>query len=188
MSDWGRINRVKIALGSVTLSMIVVAGGCARNETKAPDVSASVRSALDQAGFKDISVKEDRDKGVVTLDGHVASDADKAQAESIAKSNAGSLVVADQVAVLPPNDQSTAKDVNSDLDKGIEKNLDAAFTQSHMKKAVSYSVKNGVVTLTGHLDSQATRTQVANIANQVPNVKQVVNETDVRHQRATASR
>ena len=186
--NWGRTNRVKIALGSAAFSMIVIAGGCAKDETKAPDVTAAIHNGLDQAGFKDVSVKEDGNKGVVTLGGHVASDADKAQAESIAKSNAGSLVVADEVAVLPPNDASTAKDVYSDLDKGIEKNLDAAFTQSHMKKAVSYSVKNGVVTLTGHLDSQATRTQVANIASQVPNVKQVVNETDVRNQRATASR
>jgi len=182
-----KANCVKIALGSAALTLIALSG-CSRNETKAPDVTAAVRSAIDQAGFKNVDVKEDRDKGVVTLGGHVASDADKSQAESLARSNAGSLVVADEIAVLPPNDESTAKDVNSDLDKGIEKNLDAALKQNHMSKAVSYSVKNGVVTLKGHLDSQATRTEVANIASQVPNVSQVVNETDVRHQRATASR
>jgi osmotically-inducible protein OsmY len=182
-TDW-----VKIAVPGVALSIVMLLGaGCSTNTT-APDVTAAVRNGLDQAGFKDVSVKEDRDKGVVTLGGKVASDADKTQAESIAKSNAGSLVVADEVAVLPPNDVSTAKDVNADLDKGIEKNLDASLAQSHLKKAVSYSVKNGVVTLKGDVDSQATRAQVANLAIQVPNVKQVVNETEVHHQKATASR
>jgi hypothetical protein len=34
---------------------------------KSPDVSDNIRNSLDQAGFKNISVKEDRDKGVVTL-------------------------------------------------------------------------------------------------------------------------
>jgi osmotically-inducible protein OsmY len=188
MMNWGKGSRVKIAIGSAALSVIVIAGGCARNETKAPDVSANVHNALDQAGYKDVSVKEDRDKGVVTLGGHVGSDADKAQAESIAKSNAGSLIVADEVAVLPPNNESVAKTVNSDLDSGIDKNLDAALEQARLKKDVSYSVKNGVVTLKGHVNSQATQTQIGNMAAQVPNVKQVVNETDVVHSRATASR
>ncbi|MBK5295295.1 MAG: hypothetical protein JJE04_26910 [Acidobacteriia bacterium] len=36
----------------------------------------SIRSSLDQAGFKDVSVKQDRDKGVVTLGGHVPAGQD----------------------------------------------------------------------------------------------------------------
>ena len=44
---------------------------------------------------------KDRDKGVVTLGGHVATDSGKSQAESIARSIAGSQVVANQIAVLP---------------------------------------------------------------------------------------
>ena len=32
-----------------------------------------------------------------------------------------------------PGNEGLAKDVNSDLDKGIESNLDAAFTQAGMK-------------------------------------------------------
>jgi hypothetical protein len=35
-----------------------------------------MRKSLDQAGFKDVSVSQDRDKGVVTLGGQVASDGD----------------------------------------------------------------------------------------------------------------
>jgi osmotically-inducible protein OsmY len=52
---------------------------------------------------------------------------------------------------------------------------------------VKYDVKNGVVTLTGHVNSQSKRTMVEKLASDVPNVKQVVNELEVRGQKATAS-
>jgi len=42
-----------------------------------------------------------------------------------------------------------AKAVNSDLDQGIEKNLDAALIQNKLHKSVKYQVNNRVVTLTG---------------------------------------
>lgn len=38
--------------------------GCS-NTTKTADVSGSVRKSLEQAGFKDVSTSDDRDKGVV---------------------------------------------------------------------------------------------------------------------------
>ncbi len=47
--------------------------------------------------------------------------------------------------------------MNSDLDHGIEKNLDAALIQSKMRDAVKYEVKSGVVTLTGEVKSKAMR-------------------------------
>src|SRR6202165_2034717 len=91
---------------------LLVAGtlsGCSSN--KSPDVTDNIRKSLDQAGFKDVSVSEDRDKGVVTLTGNVPTETDKQQAESIAKSNAPNLVVADQIAVRPPGNESEAKAV-----------------------------------------------------------------------------
>jgi hyperosmotically inducible protein len=154
---------------------------------KAPDVADNVRKSLDQAGFKDVKVSEDRDKGVVTLTGSVPTQSDKAQAESIAKSNAQSLVVADQVAVRPPGNESEARAVDSDLDKAIEKNLDATLVKHRLKKAVKYDVKNGVVTLTGDVPSQAKRSEVEKLATTVPNVRQVVNELEVKGQRASSS-
>jgi osmotically-inducible protein OsmY len=150
-------------------------------------VSGVIRQSLDQAGLKDVSVSEDKDKGVVTLGGHVAADGDKAQAESIAKSNAGSQVVADQIAVTPRGVEGEAKTVNADLDKGIDKNLDAALVESRMKKGIRYDVKNGVVTLKGEVNSESKRKQVEKVAAGVPNVLQVVNELQVKEQKATSS-
>src|SRR6266403_453612 len=167
---------------------LLVAGmlsGCSRNKT--PDVTDNIRKSLDQAGFKDVSVSEDREKGVVTMTGNVPTDSDKQQAESIAKSNAPNLVVADQVSVRPPGNESEAKAVDSDLDKAIEKNLDATLIQHRLKKDVKYDVKNGVVTLKGDVPSQAKREQVEKLAASIPNVKQVVNEIEVKGQRATST-
>jgi hyperosmotically inducible protein len=160
---------------------------CSSTPTKSPDVADSIRRSLDQSGLKDVSVSQDRDKGVITLTGTAASDTDKAQAESIAKSYAAGQVVSDEIAVRPRGDESTAKKVDSDLDKGIEKNFDAVLVKHKLASNVKYDVKNGVVTLNGKVNSQSKRAWVEKLANEVPNVKQVVNELEVKGQKATSS-
>ena len=102
------------------------------NNTKAPDVTENVRHALDGAGLSDVRVSQDRDKNVVTLTGSVPSDGDKGRAESIAKSLAGSAVVADEIGVRPKGDEGTARKVDSAVDSGIEKNLDAMLVEHKM--------------------------------------------------------
>jgi osmotically-inducible protein OsmY len=124
----------------------------------------------------------------VTLGGQVAADADKSQAESIAKSFATGQVVANQIAVIPPGAEKDAKTVNSDLDKGIEKNLDAALIVNRLHESVKYDVKSGVVTLTGEVNSQSKRAQAEQIASSVPYVQQVVNNLQVKNQKATSSK
>ena len=171
----------------VLLTIVLgLACGCS-SQPKSPDVKDAIEKSLKEAGLKDVSVSQDRDKGVVTLAGHVASDADKAQAEAIAKSNAAGQVVANEVAVIPPAIESTAKAVNSDLDKAIDKNLDAALMKAGLNKDVKYDVKNGVVTVKGEVNSQSKRERVESIAAKVPNVQQVVNEVEIKNQKATST-
>ena len=182
---------MKIFKTSWSLLALVIVGtlvGCSTTSTKTASVSGSVRVALDQAGFKDVSASQDRDKGVLTLGGHVARDGDKAQAEAIARSIAGTQVVANQIAVIPPGVESEAKTVNSDLDKGIESNLDAALIMDNLHESVKYAVKNHVVTLTGEVDSPAKRARAEAVASAVPNVQQVVNVLQVKDQKATSTR
>ena len=173
----------------VVLSVLAIGtlAGCARTSTQSADVSGAIRKSLDEGGFKTVTVSQDRDKGVVTLGGHVAADGDKSQAESLAKSIAAGQVVSDQIAVIPPGAENDAKAVNSDLDKGIEKNLDAALIQNKLHDNVKYDVKSGVVTLTGEVNSQPTRAQAEAVASSVPNVRQVVNELQVKDQKASSS-
>jgi hyperosmotically inducible protein len=171
----------------VALLAVGIMAGCSQTTTKSPDVTDSIRKSLDQAGFKDVTVSQDRDKGVVTLGGQVASESDKSQAESLAKSLAAAQVVADQIAVIPVGAEKEAKAVNSDLDQGIEKNLDAALIQNKLHKSVKYEVKNGVVTLTGEVNSEDKRTRAEKVATGVPNVTQVVNNLQVKNQKASSS-
>ena len=179
----------KLIMLVVILALFTIGGlsGCSGTATKSPDVSDSIRKSLDQAGFKDVTVSQDRDKGIVTLGGQVASENDKSQAESLAKSLAGAQVVANQIAVIPMGVEKEAKAVNSDLDKGIEKNLDAALIQNKMHDNVKYEVKSGVVTLTGEVNSQNKRDHAEKVATSVPNVKQVVNNLQVKNQKASSS-
>jgi hyperosmotically inducible periplasmic protein len=175
----------------LTMLMLLAAGilaGCSATAAKSPDVSDSIRKSLDQAGLKDVSVSQDRDKGIVTLSGQVTSYNDKAQAESLAKSLAGAQVVADQIAVIPVGVEKEAKAVNSDLDKGIEKNLDAALIQNKMHENVKYEVKSGVVTLSGEVSSEDKRSRAQKVATGVPNVQQVVNDIQVKNQKASSTR
>lgn len=160
--------------------------GCS-STPKSPEVAAPIRQALGSAGIKDVSVSQDRDKGVVTLGGHVAGDEEKSQAESIAKSLAQGQVVADEIAVIAPGVSGEAKAINSDVDKGIEKNLDAALIQNGLDKVVHYKVTNGVITLTGNVVSERVRNQVTQIASAVPYQQQVVNELQVKNQKATSN-
>jgi osmotically-inducible protein OsmY len=178
----------KLCLSLLAVGVVGTLVGCSTASTKAADVSDSIRASLKQAGFKDVSATQNRDKGVLTLGGHVATDNDKLQAESIARSLAGAQVVANEIAVVPPGLESDAKTVNSDLDKGIESNLNAALIVNNLHENVKYAVKNHVVTLTGEVDSPSKRAQAEEVAGAVPNVQQVVNVLQVKEQKATSSR
>lgn len=174
---------------SIVLVTIAIAAALACSDrSNAPDVASDIRHALEQAGLNDVSVSQDRDKGLVTLSGKVRTDDDKSRAESIARSIAGTQVVSNEIGVRPHGDEGTARKVDSDLDSGIDKNLDAMLVQHRLKKDVRYDVNNGVVTLKGNVNSRDQRASVERLAERVPNVKQVVNEIEVKHEWATSSR
>jgi len=158
---------------------------CSQKPVESPDVKASVRQALDAKGLKDVSVDQDREKGVITLKGKVPNEADKSDAASIARSLAGSQVVANEIAVEPPGTGGDAKKLRNALDDGIESNVKALFVQLKGVDDVKYDVDNQVVTLTGTVGSQARRSEVEAAVKNVANVRQVVNELQVKDQKAT---
>ena len=181
------MKRLTLCFALLALIAAVTMVGCS-DANKSPEVADNIRKALDQAGLKAVTVSQDREKGVVTLGGNVAGDADKNQAASIAQGLAGGQVVANQIAVVPPGHESDAKAVNSDLDKGIEKNLDAALIVNNLQKTVKAEVKSGVVTLSGEVNSQASRALAESVAAGVPYVQQVVNNLQVKDQKASSTR
>src|SRR5438445_13818278 len=103
--------------------------GCSE-APKAPDVAGNVRRSIEQAGIKNVSVDQDRTKGVVTLNGRVPAEGDKARADQIARSLAQGQVVANQIEVAPQGMESVTKTGDEKLDKAIGANLDAAMIQT----------------------------------------------------------
>ena len=80
-----------------------------------------------------------------------------------------------------------APQVNANVDEGIEHHLDAALIESNLKKDVTEQVRNGVITLAGRVPSERRRDEAQNVAVDIPNVRQVVNELQVKGQKAAAS-
>jgi len=178
---------VKLCAGVLAVALAGLMAGCARTPAS-PAVSDNIRKQLNQANIKNVSVSQDRANGVVTLTGNVPSDDVKAQAESIAKGAAGGQVVADEIAVMPANAPSDTRTLYADLDKGIQSNLDAAMIQNRIPGSIRHSAKNGVVTLTGTVNSENARDQAQQVAAGVPNVQQVINELQIKDQKATSNK
>src|SRR5258708_32779785 len=74
----------KLFLAVVPVILAGALAGCS-DSNRSPDVTDNIRKSLDQAGYKDVKVSEDRDKGVVTLTSEIATKSDKAQTESYHK-------------------------------------------------------------------------------------------------------
>ena len=168
------------------LLLAIILSACS-SAPKAPDLNRSVREALDKAGFTKVSVSQDRERAVITLKGGVASEGDKALAESIAKAAGVGEVIANEIAVLPPGAEDVAKSVNANQDYLIRKQLDAELAQHTLNDRIKYEVKNGVVTLRGTVLSTKARSAVERIAATIPNVTQVVNELEVKSRNATSA-
>ena len=176
-------------LHPVVILGLLLSAGCSA-PTKKPDVTSAVKDALKQVRLQDVSVTQDRNKGLITLTGSVAEESDRVRAGEIARSVAGNQVVANEIAVVPRGIQSDAQKVNEDLDEAIKKMVDAVLIRQSLHDTVKYDVKNGVVILTGKVNSEATRNAIQKVAADVPNVRQVVNKLDVNQegdQKATST-
>ena len=169
------------AMATASLAGALMIAGCSNNPHYA-DSKDAVNNALTQNNMGAIHVSQDRDKGVMTLTGTVPNEDQKTQAESIAKQAAPTYTVADQIAVVPPANADAAKAANSDTDSAIEDSFKAELDKHRNLKDQSISVKskNGSVTLSGSVKTEAQKREAEKLAKKVPNVQQVVNEIDVK--------
>jgi osmotically-inducible protein OsmY len=134
------------------------------------------------ADLKDVMVSEDVDKNTITLGGTLHTDDAKTRAADVAKSAAGPRVVANEISVQPVGAESQAKDEAAALDDGIENNYKAALITSRLNQQhISYSAKNGVLTLTGSVHTSGERKQAEQLAGHIPHVQQVINQIEVKH-------
>jgi len=175
----GITRRASSLLALLALTCAVAIGaGC--NKTNA-NYKDSVKSALEQADLKDVTVSEDDAKNTITLGGTLHSDDAKSRAANIAQANAGPRIVANEISVEPVGSESQARRAESNLDDGIENNCKASLISKGLdKQHISCDAKNGVLTLKGSVKTPAERKTAEELAQNVPNVQQVVNEIQVR--------
>jgi hyperosmotically inducible periplasmic protein len=169
----------------VTLLFLIAGFGCSPD--RSVDVRDNIRTSLEQAGINDVTIDQDRNTGVITLGGQVTSEEERTHAESVARSFAGDMVISNQIAVRPAGFESEARDIDSNLDDGIENNFRAALIASGIENDVRYEATNGVLTLRGDVRTQADRQQLEKLAASIPNVRQVVNEIQLKAQKATTT-
>ena len=163
------------------LALVVLFFGVGCSNENNISYKDGVQKALEQADLKDVTVSEDKDKNTITLGGKLHSDDAKAKAAEVAKSAAGTRIIANEISVQPVGSESEARDVASNLDDAIEKNYKAALISSGLEKQhVDFKAKNGVLTLTGRVHDANQRQHAEKLAAGIPNVQQVLNQIEVR--------
>ena len=171
--------KLKVLTIAIAVSLFLATSAC----SKQPDRSYkdSVKTALEQADLKDVTVSEDVDKNTITLGGTLHSEDAKQSAADVAKANAGTRIVVNEVSVQPVGQESEAKKVASNLDDGIESNYKAALVAKGLdKEHIRFDAKNGVLKLKGSVKTASQRKEAEQLAQNVPHVQQVLNELDVK--------
>jgi hyperosmotically inducible protein len=119
------------------------------------------------------SVNVETTKGMVSLRGKVATDAEKKAAEEIARGIEGVQAVRNEVQVVP----GSAKKVVEAKDDEITKQVKDRFTADPKLKSLDVRTDNGVVTLQGKLPSIMDSARASQKAREVPGVRSVRNDT-----------
>ena len=166
-------------LAAILMTLGVV--GCNRTNEH-PDYKDAVNTAMTRNNLGVVNVSQDRTKGVMTLTGDVETDDQKKQAEQVAAQAAPGYQIANEIGVRPIGQESQAKEVQSNLDDGIENNFKASM-KAHKElddQHISFDAKNGTLVLKGKVKSPAQKAEAQKLAKAVPNVKEVVNEIEVR--------
>jgi hyperosmotically inducible protein len=171
-----------VLLALLTLGALV---GCSSQRASTPPAKDNVENALKEKGMDKINVDENRDKGVITLKGDVASDDQRREAGEVAQAAAPGRVIANELAVRPDGAEGTAKKIDSNMDDAIENTFKAQIAAHHWENQhISFKAKNGVLTLTGDVDTAAQRAQTEKVAAKIDGVRQVVNELQIKGRKA----
>jgi osmotically-inducible protein OsmY len=179
--------KIKWIVAATTIVALCLALGCSKQST--PTVKEQVSRSLNQAGMKDVSVEEDRDHRLVTLKGNVPDVSQKTEAAQIAMANAPGWAIANEIGVMPQGDEHDAKAIASNKDDAIEKDFKAALIANKLDgDGIKYHAKNGVLMLEGSVANPVIRDQANQLASTVPNVTEVVNKIDVKHQTAKTTK
>jgi len=115
------------------------------------------------------------ENGVATLSGHVESFAEKLAAVAAVRRVKGVRGIADEIEVRFPNEKKTADDQIASRAADIIR-WNAVVPQN----AIEITVRNGWVTLSGHVDWWYQRTNAENAVRKLTGVSGVINNITIR--------
>lgn len=167
-------------IASASALLMVFAGGIAR-AGDTPDAWVTMKTKVslmtaDGVSTQDLNV--DTVNGVVTLHGKVATEAEKAKAERVARGIDGAKQVKNLLQVVPTSQRTVVER----SDDSIKESVEAAFkanrriNESGVKVA---SVNKGVVLLSGKTKSLEAHLESVEVANAVRGVRRVSSEVEV---------
>ena len=181
------MRHVSLAARTGLLIVALALGACTatRSQQSAGEVvddsvlTAKVKTALIEdpvAKARDVNVETYR--GVVQLGGFVDTAEQKARAGEVARGVGGVKEVRNDLRISDP--QATVGQVVDDsaLTAAVKGQLIADQTMQSYK--VNVETQNGVVQLTGFVDSDKARSRAAEIARSVNGVKNVRNDLEIR--------
>jgi osmotically-inducible protein OsmY len=159
--------------------------GCSKPANQ-PDVESRVNEQLKTAKLDDkVKVDYKKDENAVHLSGKVDTAAEKARAEELAQQAVGtSGRVVNEVAIEDVDMGKVDDRIEEQLGKMFEDRTEWDFDG----KGVTFDSKQGVVTITGHVESAAVKTKIGERARAVAGVKDVVNDLEVDAPKAPAKR
>jgi osmotically-inducible protein OsmY len=165
-------------VAAAALALALFAAGPSQAAMEAPDawITTKVKMALLTADNVPVTaINVDTVDGRVTLHGVVATDAEKANAETAARSIDGVRTVQNLLQVVPNSRKEAVKVADAQLQKNVEAVLtrDAALEGSSVKVA---SVHDGVVLLSGTTQTLSAHRRALEDARAVPGVKRVSTE------------
>ncbi len=137
------------------------------------DVASTVRAKLNKGQFKNVQVNVDAN-GVATLSGTVTDYENKADADKIVHKVKGVSAVRNEIQVAGPDvpDAQLQKTL-------IDKISSVSIGYGNVFDAISVSVQNGVVTLSGHAHDYPNRDSALAVASTTPGVKDVIDDISV---------
>jgi hyperosmotically inducible periplasmic protein len=173
------------ALGCVRVTVVVAAlsvlGGTLAMAADTPDPWITMKTKIALITTEDMSTKDlnvDTVKGVVTLHGMVATDAEKVKAEEVAMKVGGVKAVKNLLQVVP----SAKREIVERADAATKESVESAFKANHritdsgIKVA---SVNKGVGLLSGKTKSLEAHVESVHVAYAVRGVRRVSTEVEV---------
>lgn len=172
----GQLSRIA---GATVLILVFAAGVAQAADT--PDAWVTIRTKIALMTTEGVSTKDlnvDTVNGVVTLHGKVATEAEKAKAENVARGIEGAKQVKNLLQVVPSAQRPVVERSDDLIKKGVEAafNANRRVNTSGIKVA---SVNKGVVLLSGKTKSLEAYLESVEVANAVRGVRRVSTEVEV---------